>query len=153
MQNRYKIIELTVIILIFSLMSAVSVFASDHESEKKTAEDAKNEMRKTIEAVESYSIGQKDQAVKAIRTALDDIDNRIDRLEKQFDQARDGMDRQSREQVREYLMEIRKQRENLSEWYGGMKYGSLQTWDTVKKGFIDTSYQLKETFEAVQEKL
>lgn len=52
MQNRSKIIELTVIILIFSVMSAVSVFALDHESEKKTAEDAKNEMSKTIEAVQ-----------------------------------------------------------------------------------------------------
>jgi len=153
MQNCSKIIELTVFILIFSVMLTLSVFASDHESEKLTAEDASNEMDKTIEAIESYSIGQKDKAVKELRAVLDDLDDSINMLEKRFDQARDEMDQKSREQIREYMMDIRKQRENLSEWYGGMKYGSLQTWDTVKKGFIDTSYQLKETFEAVREKL
>ena len=37
------------------------------------------------------------------------------------------------------LRELRRQRNRVAEWYGGMEHGSAGAWNNVKRGFV-TAY-------------
>lgn len=147
MKKLNRTIGLGILICMVSLLPALPVFASEHGSKNPDLEDVKKEMSEFIETVKGYSVGEKDEAMKEIKVTMNQLDAKIDSLEKRLSQKWDKMDQESREQARKYMAELRKQRQELSEWYGGMKYSSLQAWEEVKKGFVDSYYRLGEAFE------
>lgn len=147
MKKFKKPVGLAILIFMVPFLLALPVFATSHESEKPDMEEVKKEMSEFIETVKGYSVGQKDEALKDIKVTMDALDVKIDTLENRLAQKWDKMDQESREQARKYMAELRRQRQELSEWYGGMKYSTLQAWEEVKKGFVDSYYRLGVAFE------
>ena len=64
------------------------------------------------------------------------------RIGKKWDQ----MDQAARRKAGSTLASLRKQRNELAEWYGGPKYSSAEAWGHVKNGFLKSYESLAEAF-------
>ena len=62
----------------------------------------------------------------------------------------DQMDQFAREKAMATLTTLRKQRNEIAEWYGGLKHSSSNAWEDVKKGFLRSYQALRDTFDKVQ---
>ena len=60
------------------------------------------------------------------------------------------MDQASREKAKKNFTGLRKKRNELSEWYGGLKHSSADAWDHVKKGFVDGYEALASAFDKAE---
>jgi hypothetical protein len=62
------------------------------------------------------------------------------------------MNQAGREKARATLKSLRKRRNELAEWYGGMQHSSSKAWLHVKKGFLDSYEALSKAYdEAIDE--
>ena len=64
------------------------------------------------------------------------------RIGKKWDQ----MDQAARREARSTLASLRKQRNELAEWYGGLKYSSAEAWGHVKIGFLKSYKAMSKSF-------
>ena len=67
------------------------------------------------------------------------MENRIGKKWGQMDQA-------ARRKAGSTLASLRKQRNELAEWYGGLKYSSAEAWGHVKNGFLKSYEALSKSF-------
>jgi hypothetical protein len=88
--------------------------------------------------------------MEKVKSALDDMDARIDWLETRADENWHRMDQAARQKERESLKELRRLRNQVAEWYGGMKYSSSKTWDHTKKGFSDSYDTLRAAWDKAE---
>ncbi len=114
--------------------------------DKATAKDVGKKVEDTGKAIGSYTIAQRDQAIKSARTALADLDARMRRMERKIDAGWDKMDAAARKKARATLSALHKERDEVAEWYGGLKHGSAEAWDEVKGGFVKSYEGLKQSF-------
>jgi hypothetical protein len=91
-------------------------------------------------------VAQRDEATKSAKAALDDMDAGIRRLERKLEREWDQMDAAARKKARATLDALRRERNELAEWYGGLKYSSAEAWDEVKSGFAKSYDDLKGAF-------
>ncbi len=97
--------------------------------------DVKAEVKEALEAMQHYAADQRDDALRSAQNALVRLDARIDRLELRAESTWDSMSEAMREKTNHALRALRKQREEVAEWYGAMKHSSVEAWDEVKDGF------------------
>ena len=140
-----------VIMLFFVLGSIVS--AAQPAAEKTTAKEVNEKAAEAIRAINGYTADQRDEAIKRAKEVLADLDVRIDRLESQVSQKWDQMDQAARRQARSTLAALRKQRNELAEWYGGLKYSSAEAWGQVKNGFLNSYEALSKAFGKAESEL
>ena len=57
------------------------------------------------------------------------------------------MNEAARKEARENLRALRKQQNQVAEWYGSMKTSSVDAWDHMKKGFSDAYKSLENAWE------
>lgn len=112
-----------------------------------TAQDVKKETKELIDTLQQYTVEQRDQAVKEAEQALKKLDGRIDELETRVDNNWDNMTHAARQKARANLKALRKQRNELAEWYGSFKNSSASAWDHMKKGFSDAYQALSDSWE------
>jgi len=74
--------------------------------------------------LKNYSIEKKDKSVSEVKVALEKMDARMDRMQNQIANKWDEMDQASRDMAKEIMQALRKKRNELSEWYGGIKHSS-----------------------------
>jgi hypothetical protein len=113
---------------------------------KASASDVSRKSGDAARAIKDYTVAQRDQAVKDAKAALDDADARIRRLERKLDNDWDRMDQSARKKARATLDAMRRERNELAEWYGGLKHGSAEAWEEVKSGFAKSYAQLRDSF-------
>jgi len=105
-----------------------------------------------LDAIKSYSIDKKDQAMAKAKEVMDETDARINELEKRSAEQWQQMSEAGREKSQQALQKLRKQRNDLAEWYGGMKESSKKAWGDVKYGFIKSYHNLSDAFEKASQK-
>lgn len=110
-------------------------------------EEVKKETQELIQTLKSYTADQQEEAVEKTKAALEKLDKRIDSLEKDIDQNWDKMDASARDQARESLKALRKQRIKLAEWYGSLKASSMEAWEHMKDGFSKAYKALSEAWQ------
>ena len=115
-----------------------------------TAADVKQETLEAVEALKKYSVEEKDNAVKEVKMVLEDLDARIDRMQSRIEKKWDEMDQTSRDKAKATLQALRKKRNELSEWYGGLKHSSAEAWEQVKKGFAEGYESLAIAFDKAE---
>jgi len=128
-------------------------FAAEASGSKATAKDIAREADETGRAIKGYTIAQRDEAVKKAKAALDDLDRRIGRIERKLDSEWDKMDQAARKKSRAALNALRRERNEVAEWYGGLKHSSAESWEQVKAGFVRSYEVLKESFAKARKKL
>jgi len=128
-------------VIAFCVLLGVSPMspAAEAPGGKTTAKD----VSKTIK---DYTVAQRDEATKSAKAALDDMDAGIRRLERKLEREWDQMDAAARKKARATLDALRRERNELAEWYGGLKYSSAEAWDEVKSGFAKSYDDLKGAF-------
>jgi len=121
-------------------------FPAEPVEAKTTAKDVSKKADDTARAVGKYTIRQRDEALKAAKAALDDIDARLRAFDRKLDREWDKMDQAARKKARAAQEALRKERDEAAEWYGGLKHSSAESWDEVKNGFVKSYETLKESF-------
>jgi len=120
--------------------------AAEPESSKVTAKDVSKKADDAARAVGKYTIQQRDEAIKSAKSALDDVDARMRALDRKVDREWDQMDQAARKKAREAQSALRRERDEVAEWYGGLKHGSAESWEDVKSGFVSSYQKLKASF-------
>ena len=141
--------NLVFITAVFFAMASVS-FAAQTSADKTTTNDVKTKVAAAAEAIKNYSVDQRDEALKKAKTVLDDLDDSIDRMQSQLDEKWDQMDQLARQKATTALTALRKQRNEIAEWYGGLKHSSSNAWEDVKEGFLKSYQALREAFDKAQ---
>ncbi len=137
---------LVIITAVVFAMGSVS-FAAQSSTQEKGTKDVKEKVTEAVQAIEKYSVKQRDEAVKKAKAALDDLDTRIDDLESRLDEKWGQLDQAARQKARTTLTALRKERNEVAEWYGGLKHSSGNAWEAVKKGFVKSYRKLGDTFD------
>lgn len=97
----------------------------------------------TVTALKSYTAQQRDKALEAGKKTLDAMDQRMDELEAWTHEHWNSLSKESRKKNLELLAEMRRQRNKVAQWYGGMKHSSAGAWNGVKQGFIKSYNKLQ----------
>ena len=138
--------SLMFITAVFFVTGSVS-FAAQTSTHETATKDVKEKVVDAAQAIKNYSVNQRDEAVKKAKAALDELDVRIDSMESQLDKKWDQMDQSARKKVRATLTELRKQRNGVAEWYGSLKHSSSKAWEDVKKGFLKSYQELRDSLD------
>jgi hypothetical protein len=131
---------------VFFAVGSVSL-AAQTSADKTTKKEVKEKVAEAAEAIKKYSVDQRDEAVQKAKVVLDDLDARIDRMESRLNKKWGQMDQSARNKAINTLTALRKQRNELAEWYGGLKHSSSNAWEDVKKGFLNSYRDLREAFD------
>lgn len=140
--NKYWV-PVFAVIAMFGLTPVVHAAAS---SDSTSVKDVQRETKDLIQALKNYTASQKEEAIKKTKTALNNLDQRIDALEARVDKNWDKMNKATREKARASLRAMRRQRTEVAEWYGSLKSSSTDAWDQMKKGFTDAYATLNEAW-------
>lgn len=140
---------LWIIVAAVSVLPAVS-FAGTSSTEKTSMQDVQQQMKEAAVAIKKYSVEQRDEAGKQVKSSLDKLDADIERLQQRLDKKADDMDQAAREKARATLAEIRQQRNDLSEWYGAMQHSTDKAWLEIKSGFVKSFNTLQRSFDKAQ---
>lgn len=127
-------------------LATVTQLSLADDTGKTTAKDVSRKVEDTGKTIGSYTIAQRDQAIKSAQAALADADARMRRMERKMDRERDKMDDAARKRARETMDTLRRQRNDAAEWFGGIKHGSAEAWDEVRGGFVKSYEALKQSF-------
>ena len=144
-----RMASLVFITAVFFAMGSVS-FAAQTSTHETGTRDVKEKVTDAARAIEKYSVEQRDEAVKKAKSALDDLDAFIDSMEFQLNKKWDQIDQSARKKARAALTELSRQRNEVAEWYGGLKHGASNAWEDVKKGFLKSYQELRDTFDKVR---
>lgn len=125
---------------------ATAAYAAQESADKTNMQEVKQEMVDAAEAIKDYSSDQRDEAIDKVKTALDDLDARIDRLQTRIDSKWEQMNQSARQEATATLKAIREKRNEVAEWYGGLKHSSSASWEDVKKGFSTSYKALRDAF-------
>jgi len=141
--------NLVFITAVFFAMASIS-FAAQTSTDQTTTQEVKQKVAEAAEAIKNYSVAQRDEALKKAKTVLDDLDVRIDLMQSRLNEKWDQMVQVAREKAMDSLTTLRKQRNDIAEWYGGLKHSSSKAWGDVKEGFLKSYQALREAFDKAQ---
>ena len=135
------------IFLLITLFGIAPLSHAETSSEKTSIEEVKQETQDLIQTIKAYTADQRDEAIQKTKSALENLDKRIDSLETRIDNNWDNTNKTAREKVRLNLKALRKQRIKVAEWYGSLKNSSADAWGHMKKGFSDAYKALYDAWE------
>lgn len=134
------------------IMFSAATFADQQTAgdNKTTSEDVKQETVEAVEALKKYSIEKKNTAVSEVKVVLEELDARINHMQNRIENRWDEMDQASRDKAKATMQTLRKKRNELSEWYGGLKHSSANAWEDVKIGFVKGYEALANAFDKAE---
>ena len=135
--------------VVLSVLASAS-FAASSPAEKTSINEVQQQMKEAAVAIKNYSVEQRDEAGKEVKATLKELDADIERLQQRLDKKADYMDQATRQKARAALKDIRKQRNDLSEWYGGMQHSTSKAWLEIKSGFVKSFEILQQSFDKAQ---
>ena len=134
-------------LMLIGILGVVPICYAQPENTNTSIEEVKKETQDLLQTIGSYTAGKKDEAVQKAKEALNKLDKRIDALEAKIDKNWDKLNETARMYARENLKALRKQRNQVAEWYGSMKTSSDDAWDHMKNGFSDAYKALADAWE------
>jgi ElaB/YqjD/DUF883 family membrane-anchored ribosome-binding protein len=137
--------------MLIGILGAPPLCYAQTKNANTSIEEVKKETQDLLKTISSYTSNKKDEAVQKAQDALNKLDKRIDALESRIDKNWDKMNKTARKEARDNLKILRKQRNQVAQWYGSMKTSSANTWDYIKKGFSDAYKDLENAWEKSEE--
>lgn len=142
------ILLLSAMIFVLATIDAVS---DPNRNKQPVADDAdtkalKKEWSEAVETLKKYSVNQRDQALAQAEETLETMDKRIEKLQVRAESEWHTLSKSVRERRETALRNLSRERNQLAEWYGGMKYSSDKAWEDVKQGFINAYGALSTSF-------
>jgi len=134
-------------LMLIGILGVTPLCYAQTENANTSIEEVKKETQDLLQTIGSYTADKRDEAVQKAKEGLNKLDKRIDALEARIDTNWDKMNEAARKEARENLRALRKQRNQVAEWYGSMKTSSADAWDHMKKGFSDAYKALEDAWE------
>ncbi|GIT97708.1 hypothetical protein [Sulfurovum sp. TSL1] len=134
-------------LMLIGILGATPVCYAQTSDANTSIEEVKKETQDLLQTIGAYTADKRDEAVQKAKDGLNKVDKRIDALEARIDKNWDNMNEAAREEARENLKALRKQRNKVAEWYGSMKTSSANAWEHMKKGFSDAYKALEDAWE------
>ena len=134
-------------LMLIGILGVTAPCYAQTEDANTSIEEVKKETQDLLQTIDSYTVDRKDEAVQKAKQGLVRLDKRIDSLETRIDKNWDKMNEAARKEARENLRALRKQRNQVAEWYGSMKTSSADAWVHMKKGFSDAYKTLEDAWE------
>ena len=125
--------------------------ASSAEADAIEAERVRAEVAEAIDAIKTYSLQKRDEAIAEAGDALDALDAAIEKRERSLRQNWSSMSEAAREEASETLADLRNRRDSLGEWYGALRHGAGNAWDDIKDGFSAAYSDLRSAWERADE--
>jgi predicted phage tail protein len=120
--------------LLVVMVAQTICFVETSFGEKTTKIEVKKEVQEAAEAIKKFSVEQRDEAVRNTKSILDKMDKRIDQMESDLNKRWKHMTAAARERKQTSIRALMKKRNEVAEWYGGLKHGSANAWDEIKTG-------------------
>jgi hypothetical protein len=133
--------------VLIGILGITPVCHAEKSTDTTSIEAVKRETRDLLQTLDAYTADRKDEAIRKTKTALDNLDERIEALEDRVDESWDKMDKAARENARESLKALREQRNRVAEWYGSLKSSTIDSWEHMKKGFSKAYKALDDAWE------
>jgi hypothetical protein len=134
-------------LMVIGILGVSPLCFAQTENANTSIKEVKQETQDFLQTIGSYAANKKDEAVQIAKEGLDKLDKRIERLESRVDKNWDKMNESARKEARENLSALRKQRNQVAQWYGSMKTSSVDAWDHMKKGFSNAYKDLEHAWE------
>jgi chromosome segregation ATPase len=115
-------------------------------SEQTTMSDVKDELTDVTKIIGEYSADRKDEAIAKVDDALNKLDAGIDELQSSIEKKSSQMSDSAREKAENSMKALRRQRNEVAEWYGGLKHSSADAWEQVKRGFTESYGTLRDSW-------
>jgi len=135
--------KLRTLALVLALTTVAQLSFAD---DKTAAKDVGKKVEDAGKAIGSYTVAQRDQAIKSAQAALADMDARLRGMEGKIEKEWDKMDAVTRKKSRETLSALHKERDNTAEWLVRLQKSSAEAWDEVKGGFVKSYDALRQSF-------
>lgn len=113
--------------------------------------DIGKEIGHTVDAIRTSSAERRAEALANARRAADDLDRQMERLQQQTDRAWARMSRASQARSQVTMANLRKRRNALAEWTGGMRHSSNAAWGEVRDGFVKNYHELADAIRKASE--
>jgi len=128
-------------IIIVATATCFALLSCSPSSEKKV-ETAVNDIKRDIKK-------EKDDTAQTLRVLRDNINDKLDKISREFDQAR-GNAKVELGEVKDLLIE---QRAKAKKVLDGIDNSSETTWDDIQQGAKNTSNEVKIAFERMDERV
>ena len=135
------------ILMLIGLLGITTLSYAQSEDTNTSIKEVKKETQELFKTIGNYTVDKKDETLKKAKESLDKLDERVDTLESKVDKQWDKMNKAVRIETRENLRTLRKQRNQVAQWYGGMKNSTADAWEYTKKGFSDAYKDLEKAWE------
>jgi len=137
----------TCALILIGILGVAPLCYAQTENNHTSIEEVKKETQDFLKTIGSYTADKKEEALEKTKEGLTKLDKHINALETSVDKNWDKMSKSAREKSRKNLRDLRKQRNQVAEWYGSMKTSSADAWDHMKKGFSDAYKALEDAWE------
>lgn len=154
MKGDKKIRTLVGLTFVFMFVIAIAPQCyAEKSSDETSIEEVKQKTKELLDTLKSYTAEQRDEAMQKTKSALDNMDKRIDALETQVYNNWDKMDKAARQKSQDSLQALRKKRTQVAEWYGSLKNSSADAWGRMKNGFSEAYTALHDAWEKSEEEI
>ncbi len=137
----------TCAMVLIGVLGITPLCCAQASTDKTSIQEVKQETQDLLQTLGAYSAGQKDEAIRRTKAAVDKLDKRINALEARVDERWDKMDKGARKNARDSLKALRQQRNQVAEWYGRLKESTENAWEHMKEGFSDAYKGLNDAWE------
>jgi predicted RNase H-like nuclease (RuvC/YqgF family) len=137
-------------IFVVALAASSALALADDCLNKAEQEASSAQQPKTLK---DLTIEQRAEAVEKAKSALEEMDTRINNLAAGIDRKWDRMDDAARKTAYHAMDTLRKERTEAAEWFGGLKHGGKEAWEEVKTGFLQSYDALRNTYAKADDEL
>jgi hypothetical protein len=121
--------------------------AARNDDEPARREQLKKELREAMDALASYSVERREEAIAGAQKATAALDAEMARLQERMDLGVRRMSQAARDRSRLSMDDLHRRRTDLAEWMGGLRHGSATAWDEVKRGFARSADELEQAMQ------
>lgn len=123
---------------------AINAYATTYN--KDSTNTTIERTKASIEDFKNYTIDKKDQAVEKAKDLMVDLDKKIKNLDDSISDKKNDMSDAIRESKRKTLVTLRKQRQDVQNWYDKFKDSTKDAWEEVKNGFVKAYDAFQDTY-------
>jgi hypothetical protein len=138
-------------LLVLAMFGISSLGYAGTAREATTVKEIKQETGDLLESLKSYTVEQRDEAIRKSAAAMENLDKRIETMAESIDQNWDALDQAGQKKARAAMRELRRERTLVAEWYGSLKNGSAEAWEFMKEGFSDAYRSLQKSWEKAEQ--
>lgn len=113
--------------------------ASKEQAQRK---EVRKEVGEAVDSIRTYSFERREEALAIARRSMDELDMQFDRMQAQSHAQWAKMSEAARTRSERTATELRRQRNAVSEWYGGMRQSSAAAWSEVNGGFVSSYHEM-----------